>query len=400
VREWRRREGEPREPREPLKVAAERPRLDILALQRSAGNQAVVRTLAREGPSTAADPVAQRQRAETALIDVSAESGDTHELPSELLNPFEAEAGEPSGAEIHHMPAAYIRARLANRTADAELSAAFDAAVTAILADWQQFRSEARWHVTEHARQIVQLLIRQFITDPQVSSLDLLGSQLSARYRNFAWDRLDFPGHAQGEAAGPNEGRARQMVGDLNTIRPERRANSTRDAVVTESQFSRRRMRQYVDEQAIEVPDTGGFRLNRHANEKFVEMRAAALADGVELAPSGGRGSFYRTPETSQANSQGQNRVAIAGFSAHNLGLAIDLRMSTANERYQETTTRPMQNVVDMRQSPVHKWMFIHGARFGFYPYQVEPWHFEYNPPGFPALFMLQYDEWVAARPS
>jgi hypothetical protein len=334
------------------------------------------------------------------LIDVSAESGDSHVLPSELINPFEAEEGEPSGEETHHMPAAYIRARLADRAANTELNTAFDTAVTAILGDWQQFRSEARWHVTEHARRIVQLLIRQFITDPQASSLDLLGPQLSARYRNFQWHRLDFPGNAEGEAAGPNEGRAREMVRNLNTIRPERRANIGGDPVVTETQFSRRRMRQYVDEQAIEVPGTGGFRLNRHANEKFVEMRAAAHADGVELAPAGGRGSFYRAPEVSQAASAGQNPVAIAGFSAHNLGLAIDLQMSAGTQRYQETTTRPMQNVVDMRQSPVHKWMFIHGARFGFHPYQVEPWHFEYNPPGFPALFMREYDEWVAAQPA
>jgi hypothetical protein len=395
------RERRERERREDAEPAVERPpQPPILALQRSAGNQAVVRMLAREGETAVVDPVAQRQRAETMLIDLSAESGDTHELPSELINPFEAEEGEPSGAETHHMPAAYIRARLADRANNTELDTAFQAAVTTILADWQQFRSEGRWHVVGHARRIVELLIRQFIQDPQASSLDLLGPQLSARYRNFQWHRLDFPGHAEGEAAGPNEGRAREMVRNLNALRPERRANSTGDAVVTETQFSRRRMRQYVDEQATEVPDTGGFRLNRHANEHFVEMRAAALADNVELAPAGGRGSFYRAPEVSQTASAGQNPVAIAGFSAHNLGLAIDLRMSAGTQRYQETTTRPMQNVVDMRQSPVHKWMFIHGARFGFYPYQVEPWHFEYNPPGFPALFMREYDEWVAAQGS
>jgi hypothetical protein len=41
-----------------------------------------------------------------------------------------------------------------------------------------------------------------------------------------------------------------------------------------------------------------------------------------------------------------------------------------------------MGKVVEMRESPAHKWLFIHGAEYGWYPYQHEPWHFEYNPPG------------------
>jgi hypothetical protein len=34
-----------------------------------------------------------------------------------------------------------------------------------------------------------------------------------------------------------------------------------------------------------------------------------------------------------------------------------------------------------MRQSPVHKWLFLNAARFGWFPYNAEPWHWEYNPP-------------------
>jgi hypothetical protein len=77
------------------------------------------------------------------------------------------------------------------------------------------------------------------------------------------------------------------------------------------------------------------------------------------------------------------------------LGLAVDLQMSvksgvgkiTQDQRSLEMTTVPMQNVVDMRKSPVHKWMFVNGEDYGWYPYQNEPWHWEYNPPGFRELF-------------
>jgi hypothetical protein len=196
------------------------------------------------------------------------------------------------------------------------------------------------------------------------------------------------------------------MAGELSAIRPERRANAGGDSVVNQADMALPRMREYVESQLVEVPDLSGFRLNRHASAAFVRMRDAARADadpatgnGVELAPSGGAGSFYRTPAASAASSQASgNAAAVASYSTHNLGLAVDLRMSFDGHNYQETTTRPMRNVVDMRQSPAHKFLFVRGARYGFYPYQNEPWHWEYNPPGFRELFMRQYREWLAAQ--
>jgi hypothetical protein len=87
------------------------------------------------------------------------------------------------------------------------------------------------------------------------------------------------------------------------------------------------------------------------------------------------------------------NPEAVAALSPHNLGVAIDLKMSVGKQRYKEATTRPMQNVVDMRESPVHKWMFMRGAAYGWYPYQVEPWHFEYNPIGMRERFRANLEQ-------
>jgi LAS superfamily LD-carboxypeptidase LdcB len=34
-----------------------------------------------------------------------------------------------------------------------------------------------------------------------------------------------------------------------------------------------------------------------------------------------------------------------------------------------------------MRDTPAYRWLVAHAERFGFYPYDLEPWHWEYNPP-------------------
>jgi hypothetical protein len=225
-------------------------------------------------------------------------------------------------------------------------------------------------------------LENHFILNPDSSSLDLLPPARRDRYRNFAWSRLDYPGHAEGEEAGPNEGRANEMAADLSGIRPERRANQGANAVLTAGE-SNDRMARYIESELRDVPGQPGHRLNRHALESFNQMSAAAAQDGVTLTI----GSSFRSAAASRNASAGQNRAAIAQFSTHNMGLAVDLNMSHGTQRFQETTTRPMQNVVDMRKSPVHKWMFLRGASHGWFPYQNEPWHWEYNPAGFRERF-------------
>jgi hypothetical protein len=240
----------------------------------------------------------------------------------------------------------------------------------------------------------------KFITDPNTSSLDLLSPELTRRYRTETpWAHEDYPGGV----TGPNEARAVQMATDLSAIRPERRANSGPSRVVGQDDLQQRRMPEYISRQLVEVPGLAGYQLNSHAAAAYAEMRAAAAKDGVALDPAGGAGSgvFYRTPEQSASSSAASgNRNAVAKFSSHNLGLAVDLKMSYPGHPLAETTTRPMRNVIDMRSSPAHKWVFLRGARWGFYPYQNEPWHWEYNPDGFRDTFMGEYRAWLATQPA
>ncbi|MGB3256642.1 MAG: hypothetical protein WBG89_02220 [Ornithinimicrobium sp.] len=75
--------------------------------------------------------------------------------------------------------------------------------------------------------------------------------------------------------------------------------------------------------------------------------------------------------------------MAVADFSSHTLGLAVDLKMGVRGLQAQEITTVPMSNPVSMRESAAHKWMVLRGAEFGWFPYHNEPWHWEFNPPGY-----------------
>jgi hypothetical protein len=307
----------------------------------------------------------------------------------------------------------YVQTALAGRSQNPALQSAFNNATQGVgqdLFDIQMGRIERA------AISLMHMLETQFINDPNTSSLDLLPPSQRQRYRNFAWSRDDYAGGAPGA----NEGRATQMVNDLNNLRPERRANSGATAVVTRDEFDAR-MQRYVQSELRPIPDfpssgqsgqpaphqPSGHQLNQHALAGFLAMRADALNDNVALIVI----ASYRSPAQAASNAaQSGNPAAVASFSPHSLGLAVDLRMSfstqtatgaTQAHSFAETTTTPMQNVIDMRQSPAHKWLFLRGANYGWYPYQNEPWHWEYNPPGFREQFRagLQAGSTTAPRP-
>jgi hypothetical protein len=349
----------------------------------------------------------ERTRAADELILACEMKAREHRINTAQVCLVEDVDGTPGTAEITHLPAPYVRRTLEARAAgDAALRTAFDAAVGRILGTGRRSEWVMRTRAYAEVPGVLRLLESQFIHDPNASSLDLLDPARARHYRQgVSWGHEDYPGGV----TGANEGQAVRMASELSGIRPERRANSGADRALDQNDTQLPRMREFIRSQLVEVPDLAGYQLNRHAAEQFAAMRAAALADvdpatgqGVALEPSGGAGSFYRTPAATAASSAASGNAAAvaAGLSSHNLGLAVDLRMSFDGHRYQETTTRPMQNVVDMRQSPAHKWLFVRGARWGFYPYQNEPWHWEYNPPGFRDLLMNEYREWVAAQPA
>ena len=270
---------------------------------------------------------------------------------------------------ISSLPANYILVTLASLEQDTNVSAAFERAFI-------QNNNESK-------QALLRALELKFVNDPKVSGLDVLGPELSKRFREFDWQEDDFPGGPEG----PNEQFADVMVDTLDLVRPERRANSTHDAVVLRAEATEA-VWNYITNQWVSVPGQERWKLNRHALESFVRMRAQAKAEGVELIIL----SAHRNPQTAQRNAaRAANPNAVASFSSHSLGLAIDFKMSHGELKLDETTTRPMAEVVRMRESPVHKWLFLRGEEFGWYPYQNEPWHWEYNPPGFRAIYWADF---------
>lgn len=216
---------------------------------------------------------------------------------------------------------------------------------------------------------------RRFILDPERSTLELLEPAERDRYLGFSWHENDFPGGPRG----PNEAHADRLFAALTRLRPERRANSGDTAAVRAAEFDAAMQRRMQDA-LVAVPGERGQRLHRDASAAYVEMRTAAAAEGVTLSIN----NSYRSAARAQASAaRAGNRAAVASFSSHTLGLGIDLNMSHGALRLAEVSTRPFSNLVNMYKSPVHKWVFLRGETHGWFPYRREPWHWEYNPPGF-----------------
>ena len=253
----------------------------------------------------------------------------------------------------------------------------------------------------------------EFIHASDTSSLDRLGLELSQRFREFDWQHEDYPGGTEG----PGEAYAFTLAAALDGVTPERRANRTAVSVITRDEATDD-IWQYMLDQWTPVPGEDNKKLNRHAVASYLAMRDAAAADGIDLVILSG----HRDPKRAAANAaRVGNSFAVASFSSHSQGLAIDVvlprptpgsapapgsQSGSTNTRAtsgsaEETsgggrfklTTRPMADVVDMRRSPVHKWLHLHAHRFGWYPFQHEPWHWEYNPPAFRDVFFADYPD-------
>lgn len=264
----------------------------------------------------------------------------------------------------------YIWATLKDREQDAQINAAFERALAE--------------DAPESRLALVHALELKFIHDPKTSGLDILGPELSQHFRRFEWQENDFPGAPDG----PNEQFADVMVDVLDLVRPERRANSTRDAVVLRQEATDA-VWEYMTGQWVPVPGQERWKLNRHAKDSFVRMREQAKTEGVDLVIL----SAHRHRQTAEANAaRAGNPNAVASFSSHSLGLAVDFDMSHRDDiQFKGLSTRPMSELVRMRESPVHKWLLLRSEEFGWYPYQNEPWHWEYNPPGFREIFWADF---------
>lgn len=301
-----------------------------------------------------------------------------HSLTYEGLTsaPFIEEMVALSGTDATRLHPEYVRMVLETRAEDKELSAAY---------------ARARAQGTDEAKQdLLRAMELKFVHDPAMSGLDLLGPELAEHFRDFDWQEYDYPGGTEG----PNEQLADIMVDALDIIRPERRANRWWDAVVTRNEMTTD-MWDYVLGQWEIVPGQENWKLNRHALKSFVRMREAARKDGIDLVIKSG----HRDPERARRNAErAGNPNAVASFSAHSLGLAIDFDLDQEGQDYPDLTTVPMSDVVIMRESPVHKWLHLRGDEFGWYPFQHEPWHWEYNPPGFRPIFWKDYEGKIPER--
>jgi len=246
-------------------------------------------------------------------------------------------------------------------------------------AEGQEAARRSRVLAMRVARALIPLLEREFIHDPQYSTLDLLPPGERARFKAFAWHDDDYPGGPEG----PNEAVGLEMDAALSRVRPERRANSTAAAVVSQPEFDEA-MWAHIQSRRRDVPGQQPRQLDADALVAFRMMEEAADRDGVDLRIA----SADRRPEVAQRNAERVNNpYATARFSSHILGLAMDLYLSDGKTKVDEVTTRPMSNIIAMRRTAPHKWMFLKGAAYGWYPYQHEPWHWEYNPPGFRERF-------------
>jgi len=121
--------------------------------------------------------------------------------------------------------------------------------------------------------------------------------------------------------------------------------------------------------------------LHRLAAEAWTALTAAARLDGhaapLFLPVSGYRsvdeqawlwkGALvkYGDPEVAE------RWVARPGTSAHQSGRAVDCHLGDPIES---------EYVEAMRQTAAYRWLVDQAEAFGFYPYDVEPWHWEYNP--------------------
>jgi hypothetical protein len=269
--------------------------------------------------------------------------------------------------------------------------------------------------------------LQAFIMNPEASTLDLLSKNKCLEYRNLKWDYYDYYG-GQGrklkvpdkygnteEPRGPNEDKTSQMVAALKTVNPERRVTVEEGGVAPGTAVlcvkcnradphiiienigtSQKRtispeLWSWIQEQLVPVSGTGK-QLNKHAAESFERMKVDAKQDGIDLVILPGQGAAFRSKTAADTGcAKAGNTFAVACFpNSHNLGLAVDLRMSHGGQKYEEATTLGtygMQNVVDMHNSAVNKWLSVNAAKYNWYPFTHEPWHWEYNPPDFDDTF-------------
>jgi D-alanyl-D-alanine carboxypeptidase len=172
---------------------------------------------------------------------------------------------------------------------------------------------------------------------------------------------------------------------------------ATLEALVTFWQSQRRYSKEEAqDDRLISAPITDFYdptrdaellKLEASAYAAYKQMVAAAAKDlskhlvltrTGELAPgekmfrivSAFRSREYQ--EELRRRSPGSGRGALAKFSAHSTGQALDIYVGG-----EPVSTRDANRAVQIN-TPAYRWLVKNARRFGFVPYFYEPWHWEY----------------------
>ncbi len=244
-----------------------------------------------------------------------------------------------------------------------------------------------------------------WIHDSKASVLDKLLS--GNDYRTFKWERYDMPGKNKAPGSkfpdpdpGPNENKARAMFTELKSLIPERRPTAGATAVFCVAkdgrcgpqpeQMNEKRWNHILSKDILVPADKKGHKLNKYAAASFAKMVEAARNDGVELEIHNSDRSCAASKTSSENLGAGSGTVIADCPNSHNFGLAIDFYMSQDDWPLQpafEISTGPFSNIIKMMESPVYKWLSLNARTYDWYPYIYEPWHWEYNPPGFRSQF-------------
>lgn len=129
----------------------------------------------------------------------------------------------------------------------------------------------------------------------------------------------------------------------------------------------------------VPVPAVSGKkRLHRLAAAALARMSEAARRDlGIDIKlASAWRAHRWESREQYEAvlvakfGSIREGKRWLAFDSPHETGLAIDIGVGGLT---------PSRSTVNFqRKQPLHQWLVAHAWEYGFHPYKVEPWHWEF----------------------
>ncbi len=137
-------------------------------------------------------------------------------------------------------------------------------------------------------------------------------------------------------------------------------------------------------QEIVNVPRAfqGQVPLHRAAAAALRAMQCAAQLEGLKpplLQPTSGfrdpkrQAQLWAIALKKYGSPQAARKwVAPPGGSAHQSGRAIDFWLGGKGGS---------ENVAKLRKLPAYHWLVANAHKFGFYPYEAEPWHWEYNPP-------------------